>query len=129
MKDIGSRVTRMEDHLKKIIEQSKLNISELWKRLDPDDLNMMENAVETFRENFGDRFIQNDLVIIPEDASFEERNKLLLTNFSNIVVGLILSMHRASLGSLSDNTFLQNIRKDENLTIALKYAEDASSSA
>ncbi|MFC1820536.1 hypothetical protein ACFLZG_05580, partial [Thermodesulfobacteriota bacterium] len=71
MKNIESRVTRLEDQMKKIIEQSKLDIKELWTKLDTAELNKIKNAVEIFRENFGGRQIQYDSAIIRNGISPE----------------------------------------------------------
>ena len=128
MNSIGPRILKIENHFKELKgRQTILDIREPWKKINPDDLNMIKNAVETFSKlpprkghfgNLGERVIENDFDIIPADASTEERNRLLMKNFATLLRILIISFHR------EDFDLLDEVRKYPTLSIPYRIAED-----
>ena len=119
MRKIESVLERIESQINKINKQRVLNVRELWKNIAPAELNLMEEAVEVFLENFGNRYIQNDFAVIQDDFSPQQRTNTILKNFVQLNTILIMYLHREEL------EMIEKVCKHNSLAIALKWAEES----
>lgn len=115
---VEQRIKRIEAFLKKTKDSRCWDRGGIWKDLDPETVNFVKRAVEAFRERFSSR-----LPDLTNDG--DEDVKAVFKNFSEIVKELILSMHRASIGSEADQRFIKIVSEEESLSIAHEYASEA----
>lgn len=120
-----SRVTKIEDHLKNIVDQRNVNFKKMMKNITPEQLGPYENTVNVFQEHFSTRIKTGEFEIIPENSSFHEKAGITFKNFTNIIVELILSMHREAIGSKDDALFLKRVCEVPELSIAYNGAKDS----
>jgi len=125
MKNFQSRISKIENELQKVEKQRSMNIREMFKKIDPDLASKVRKEFDIFIKKYGYKFSQHNFTNVAEDAPLEDQNRILFTNFTQIVVALILSMYRASYGSADDKAFLQKIEKDKRLSITYQVAKDA----
>jgi len=126
MRNIGSRLSRIEEHMNKVLEQQEIEFNSApWKYFKPEDIALLKEDVDSFMEHFRTRASQNGLEIIPEELPQEEKNRLLVINSIKIMVIFIRSVHFKSLGSKEENEFLEEAGKYKELIDVLVFAEDA----
>jgi len=120
---IISRVKRLEDDFEMLTERRGEDMNKRWESLTPDVLDVMKKAVEVFVEHFPDRLSQNQWYFPSEDFPREQMNLSTAKNFANIIVIIILAMYQAQIGIKEQENFLREIRKFDDLSVALDYAK------
>lgn len=135
MKNIGSRLTKVEEYLNKINEADTLDPSNWWKKVTPDDLKMTENMVATFRKLFPLRASKLGLDDVPENADHKKKCMVIFKNSADVLAQIIIDLHREDLinevrskdpdvRDPRNEYFLKKVRSRNEFAYALRLAEE-----